>query len=70
MFRNLEAEQKRRGLTNSQISEILGISRATYEAKKKNGMFSRPQIVKLLELFGCDFNYLFAYSDDTTQKPA
>lgn len=59
MFRNLEAEQKRNGLTNLQVAEILGISRTTYEAKKRNGMFTRPQIVKLLELFCCDFNYLF-----------
>ena len=59
MFRNLEAEQKRKGLTNSQIAEILGISRVTYESKKKNGMFTRPQIVKLLQLFNCGFDYLF-----------
>lgn len=70
MFRNLEAEQKRNGLTNLQVAEILGISRATYEAKKRNGMFTRPQIVKLLELFSCDFNYLFETSGSNQQKGA
>ena len=59
MFRNLEAEQRRHGLTNEQVAEILGISRDTYEKKKKNGKFNRPEIVKLLKLFNCSFEYLF-----------
>ena len=63
MFRNLEAEQKRYGMTNSQVAEQLGVSRATYEAKKRNGMFTRPQIVKLMEIFHCEFNYLFEQSE-------
>lgn len=59
MFRNLEAEQRRLDLTNGQVAEILGISRDTYEKKKKNGKFNRPEIVKLLKLFNCSFEYLF-----------
>lgn len=64
MFRNLEAEQRRFKYTNSQMAEILGISRATYESKKKNGMFNRPQIAQLLKLFDCTFEYLFEISAD------
>jgi DNA-binding XRE family transcriptional regulator len=59
VFRNLEAEQRRLDLTNGQVAEILGISRDTYEKKKKNGKFNRPEIVKLLKLFNCSFEYLF-----------
>ena len=59
MFRNLEAEQKRCGYTNADMAEILGISRVTYENKKRNGKFSRPQIEVLLQLFNCKFEYLF-----------
>lgn len=59
MFRNLEAEQKRFGLTNSDVAEILGISRNTYEKKKKTGNFNRAQVVLLLNLFKCKFEYLF-----------
>jgi len=33
---NLEAEQKRRGLSNEQMAKLLSVSRATYEVKKKN----------------------------------
>ena len=40
MFRNLEAEQRRLGMTNSDVAELLGVSRSTYESKKKNGMFN------------------------------
>lgn len=60
MFRNLEAEQKRYGYTNAKMAEILGISRVTYENKKRTGMFNRPQIEVLLHLFHCKFEYLFA----------
>ena len=35
MFRNLEAEQARKGLTNSDVAEKLGISRVSYEGKRK-----------------------------------
>lgn len=36
MFRNLEAEQRRAGMTNTDVAEYLGVSRATYENKKKD----------------------------------
>ena len=57
MFRNLEAEQKRAGLTNSEMARILDVSRVTYESKKKDGKFNRPEIVK--RFFNCTFEYLF-----------
>lgn len=66
MFRNLEAEQSRYGKTNKQMAEYLGVSRVTYENKKKTGSFNRPQIVKLLELFNCSFEYLFATDSKKT----
>lgn len=59
MFHNLEAEQRRYGYTNADMAEILGISRVTYEKKKRTGMFNRPQIEVLLRLFDCEFEYLF-----------
>ncbi len=59
MFRNLEAEQRRLGKTNSEMAELLGVSRTTYENKKKSGAFNRPQIATMLKLFNCTFEYLF-----------
>lgn len=64
MFRNLEAEQKRLGLTNAQMAETLCISRVTYENKKKKGTFNQAQIKAMLKLFNCTFEYLMA-TDDT-----
>ena len=68
MFRNLEAEQSRKGMTNQEVAGILGISRVSYERKKKNGKFNRAEIVILLTLFECDFWYLFATTEE--QKSA
>ena len=39
VFRNLEAEQARFGYTNQQMADKLGISRVSYENKKKTGKF-------------------------------
>ena len=66
MFRNLEAEQKRANLTNLEVAQILKVSRATYEAKKKNGKFTRAEIVALSALFNGSFEYLFQMEHDDT----
>lgn len=59
MFRNLEAEQARLGLTNQRVADILEISRVSYENKKKTGKFTTREIKKLCRLFKCKFDYLF-----------
>lgn len=64
MFRNLDAEQARYNLTNSDVAERLGISRVSYENKKKSGKFTTIQIKDLCRLFGCGFDYLFATEED------
>ncbi len=63
MFRNLEAEQHRAGMSNKDVAEYLHITRVTYEAKKKTGKFTRDEIVSLLALFKCKFEYLFETVD-------
>ena len=60
MFDNLQAEQARKRLTNEEVSKTLGISRVSYENKKKSGKFVVSEISKLCKLFNCDFEYLFA----------
>lgn len=60
MFRNLEAEQARFGYTNQQVAEIIGISRVSYENKKRTGKFTTFEIKTLCKLFKCKFDYLFA----------
>lgn len=60
MFRNLEAEQARFGLTNQNVADKLGISRVSYESKKKSGKFTTREIKMLCKLFKQGFDYLFA----------
>ncbi len=43
MFRNLEAEQARFGMTNQQVADKLGISRSSYEKKKKRRMLGESR---------------------------
>lgn len=60
MFRNLNAEQARHGYTNSDMAQLLGISRVSYENKKKSGKFTTLEIKVLCKHFKCKFDYLFA----------
>lgn len=69
MFKNLEDEQKRGGYSNTDMAEILGISRAAYEHKKQAGTFNRPQIETLLRLFDCKFEYLFQCDEENKEQP-
>jgi DNA-binding XRE family transcriptional regulator len=66
MFPNLDAEQGRHKMSNQAVANELGMSRKTYELKKKNGNFTRPQIIKLMGMFKCSFEYLF---DESTPEP-
>lgn len=69
MFKNLDAEQARNRLTNSDMAEVLGISRVSYESKKKSGKFTTPEIKKLCEFFRCKFDYLFETDEKPIDKP-
>ena len=60
MFNNLNAEQARRGMSNSDVAEYLHLSRVSYESKKKSGKFTTLEIKALCAKFGCSFDYLFA----------
>ena len=66
MFRNLNAEQARNNLTNQETADLLGISRISYESKKKSGKFTTTEAKKLCDFFGCTFEYLFATDEEQT----
>ena len=59
-FKNLKAEQARKGYTNDQVAQFLGMSRGNYETKLRNGRFYAREALALCKLFECDFVYLFA----------
>ena len=64
MFRNLEAEQARFNFTNQQMAEKLGMSRVSYENKKKSGKFTALEAKKLCKLFKVKFDYLFEKKEE------
>lgn len=68
VFRNLEAEQARFGYTNQQMADKLGISRVSYENKKKTGKFIALEAKKLCKIFKVKFDYLFATESDQKES--
>lgn len=58
-FPNLEAEKARRGLTDDDLAQHLGLTRTAFTKKKNNKSFSLTEIDTLLTLFGSTFEYLF-----------
>lgn len=64
MFRNLDAEQARHAMTNEAVASHLGVTRVTYEAKKKKGTFTLSEIKSLCSLFSCGFDYLFETKEE------
>ena len=68
MFRNINAEQARRGVTDQEIADLLGITRSTYSRKKNTGNFSLSEVRFLMRYFDCDFDYLFAIDQTTTHN--
>ena len=64
MFRNLEAEQARVSYTNQEMAGKLGLSRTSYENKKKTGKFTALEAKKMCKIFKVKFDYLFATEDE------
>lgn len=68
MFRNLDAEQARKAMSNSDVASILHISRVSYENKKKSGKFTTSEAKLLCYLFDSSFDYLFESEIDDRLK--
>lgn len=60
MFRNLDAEQARYSYTNQDMANMIGISRVSYENKKRTGKFTAIEAKKMCKIFKVKFDYLFA----------
>lgn len=60
MFPNLNAEQSRYGESNSDVAKMLGMTRTSYETKKRKGKFSFDEINLLCDHYKCKYDYLFA----------
>lgn len=60
LYPNLSAEQARRGDTNADAANYLGISRVTFESKCKTGRFTLNEAFRLCNRYSCDVEYLFS----------
>ena len=58
-FSNLRAEQARKGWTDADVANQIGMRGNTFYQKKKRGNFKTTECLKLCKLFGCSFEYLF-----------
>ncbi len=68
MFANLKAEQARNNMTNEYVAKQLGLSRVSYEHKKKSGRFVIHECKKLCFLFEKNFEYLFQTTESGVQE--
>lgn len=69
MFRNLNAEQARYNVTNTDCAEVLGISRVSYERKKKTGTFTLSEAMALCKFFKVTCEYLFQKQEELNGEP-
>lgn len=60
MYPNLQAEQARLNLNNTDIATKLSLSRQAYERKKTTGKFYPDECKALCEVFNTPFEYLFS----------
>ena len=60
------ANHKRKEESNSDVAKKLGISRNSYENKKKTGKFTTFEIKMLCKLFRCKFDYLFQTDEEVS----
>ena len=60
-YPNLEAEIVRKGLTKKKYGELIGIEYPNKVSSRLTGKtkFTLPEIKKSLDLFDCEFSYLF-----------
>ena len=60
MLLKLKAKRVEKGLTKTQIANLIGIAPATYNHKENgSATFSFNEIVKLLEILSCKFEDIF-----------
>ena len=63
--------RKKSGLTQLQIADSLGVSKATYSAwETGRAKLGEGRIVALCDLFGCTPNDILGYTKDSDGSPA
>lgn len=58
MYRNINAERARNGLSVAKLAEKLGIGVRTYYSWQKNGKIPASKLIQMSKLFNCSVDYL------------
>lgn len=58
LYPNIEAERSRKGMSQNDIAELLGIERKTYYNWLTKGNIPAPVVMKLADTFQCSMDYL------------
>lgn len=64
MFPNLMGQKAYNKLSDSDMAQIIGVSRPTYERKLATGGFVASECRKYMQYFHKSFEYLFATDDE------
>ena len=62
-FMNIEAERARKGWTNSQLAEAVGVTRRTLYQWMEKGDMPASALIKMSQIFGKSVDYLLGISD-------
>lgn len=62
-FINIEAERARKGWTNNQLAEAVGVTRRTLYQWMEKGDMPASALIKMSQIFGKSVDYLLGISD-------
>lgn len=57
-YPNIEAERARKGMSQDELAEKLGVTRKTIFNWAQNGNIPASALVGMADLFGCSIDYL------------
>lgn len=62
-FTNIEAERARKGWTNTQLADAVGVTRRTLYQWMEKGDMPASALIKMSQIFGKSVDYLLGISD-------
>jgi DNA-binding XRE family transcriptional regulator len=62
-YPNIDAERVKKGLSQEELSKLLGITRKCYYNWQTNGCIPSSKLIELADLFDCSVDYLLGLSD-------
>lgn len=57
-YPNIEAERARKGMSQDELAEKLGVTRKTIFNWSQNGNIPASALISMADIFGCSIDYL------------